>query len=138
MSKAKLNSTGQLWTNELCDYPITIHYIYGIQNKVADCLSRSATEATVQHQVLSNDEIKARLSPVKKQDDHEEVWVAALAVTKQPETGSKEVFSDKCVSSISKDQIQQFQYEDPAISSVIRSEVHSQQMSRSYYVTGQG
>ena len=42
----------------------------------------------------------------KKQDHHEEFWVAALAVTNQPEIDSKEIFSDKCLSSISKDQIQ--------------------------------
>ena len=51
----------------------------------------------MQHQVLSNDEIKAILSLVKNQDDHEEVWVAALAVTKLPESGSKDLFSGKCV-----------------------------------------
>ena len=58
-------------------------------------MSRSPIEATVQHQVLSNDEIKARLSPVKNQDDWQEVWVAALAVTMQAQTDSKEVFSGK-------------------------------------------
>ena len=71
-------------------------------------MSRSPIEATVQHQVLSNDEIKARLSPVKNQDDWQEVWVAALAVTMQAQTDSKEVFSGKCVSSVSKDLMQQF------------------------------
>ena len=49
-----------------------------------------------------------------------QVWVGASLVTVQSETESKEVFSDKCVSSISKDQIQQLQHEDPAISSVIK------------------
>ena len=114
MSTAKLNATG------LCDYPITIHYKQDIQNKVADCLSRSPIEATVQHLVLSTDEIKTILSPVKNQDDHEDVWIAALAVTKHPETDNKEVFSDKIVSSISKDQIQQLQHGEPVVSSVIK------------------
>ena len=72
MSKAYLNATGQRWISVLCDYPITIHYEQGILNKVADCISRSTIEASVQHQVLSTDEIKAILSPVKNQDDHEE------------------------------------------------------------------
>ena len=95
MSTAELNATGKYWASELCDYPITIYYEQDIRNKVADCLSRSTIEATVQHQVLSTDEIKAILSPVKNQDDHEEAWVAALAVTKEPETDSKKGFSDK-------------------------------------------
>ena len=73
VSTAKLNTTGKYWASELCDYPTTIRYEQDIQNKVADCLSRSTIEATVQHQVLSTDKIKAILSPVKNQDDHEEV-----------------------------------------------------------------
>ena len=89
MSTAKLNATGQRWASELRDYPITIYYKDGIQTKVADCLRRLSIETTVQHQVLSTDEIKAILSPVKNQGDNEEVLVAALAVTKQPETDCK-------------------------------------------------
>ena len=46
-------------------------------------------------------EIKAMLSPVKNLYDHEEVWVAALAVTRQPKINSKNVFSHNCMSSIS-------------------------------------
>ena len=149
MSTANLNATGQRWASELCDYPVTTHYKQGIQNKVADCLSRSPIEVTVQHQVLSTDEIRAILSPVKNQDDHQEIWVATLAVTKQPKTDSKEVFSDKYVSSISKNQAQQLQHEDPVTSSVIKLKKqklkptnkerrHSQYMSRRYYVIGQG
>ena len=69
MSTAKLNATGQRWTSKLCDYPTTIHYKQGIQNKVADFLSRSPTGATLQHQVLSTDEIRAKLLLVKNQDN---------------------------------------------------------------------
>ena len=43
----------------------------------------------MQHQALSTDEIKAILSPVKSQDDHEHVWIVVLVVTKQPEADSK-------------------------------------------------
>ena len=118
MSRARLNGTGQSWASELCDYHI--HYKQGIQNKAADCLSRSPIEGTVQRQVLSTDKIRAILSPAKNQDDHEEAWVAALAVTKQPETDNKEVFSDRCVSSISRNQIQQLQHGQPVIFSVIK------------------
>ena len=50
---------------------------------------------------ISTDEIKAILSPVKNLHDPEEVWVADLAVTRQPKTNSKNVFSDNCMSSIS-------------------------------------
>ena len=116
MSTGKLKATGQRWANELCYYPISIHYKQSIQNKVADCQTRLLIEATVQHKVLSTDEIKAVLSPFKNQNNHEEFWVATLAVTRQPETDSKNVSSDKCVSSISKDQIQQLQHEDSVIS----------------------
>ena len=115
MSTAKLNATGQRWASELRDYPIPIYYKDVIQTKVADCLRRLSIETTVQHQVLSTDEIKAILSPVKNQGDNEEVLVAVLAVTKQPETDCKEVFSDKCVSSIYKCQPQQLQHVDPVI-----------------------
>ena len=62
--------------------------------------------ATVQRQILSTGEIRAILSPVENQNYQEEVREAAVAVTKQPETDSKEVFSEKCVSGISKNQIQ--------------------------------
>ena len=54
----------------------------------------------MQHQVLSTDEIRALLSPVKNKDGHEDVWIASL--TKQPETDNKEVFSNKCVSGFPK------------------------------------
>ena len=50
----------------------------------------------MQHQILSTGEVTATLSPVKNQEDNEEVWVAVLAVTKQPKAGSKDVFSDRC------------------------------------------
>ena len=89
MSKEELNPTGQRWASELCNYPISIHYKQCIQDKVVDCLRRSPIRATVQHQALSTGEIKAILSPVKSQDDHEHVWIVVLIVTKQPETDSK-------------------------------------------------
>ena len=101
MSTRKLNATGQRWENELCYYRIIFHYKQGIQTKVANCLSRSLFEVRVQHRVLSTDEIKAILSPVKNLHDPEEVWVADLAVTRQPKTNNKNVFSDNCMSSIS-------------------------------------
>ena len=100
MSTTKLNTTGQRWSSKLCDY-----YAF-IQDKAADFLSRSPIQATVHYQFLSTDEIKTILSPAKNQDDHEEIWVAALTVTKQPQTGSEEVLDYKCVSSISKNQMQ--------------------------------
>ena len=100
MPAAKLNTTGQRWSSELCDY-----YAF-IQDKASDFLSRSPIEATVHYQLLSTDEIKTILWPAKNQDDHKGIWVAALAVTKQPQTGSEEVFNYKCISSISKNQIQ--------------------------------
>lgn len=81
MPGTKLNSTGQRWTNELRNFYITIHYKQSIQYKVADCLSGSPIEATVQHQVLTTDEIKAILPPVKNQDDYQKVWVTVLLVT---------------------------------------------------------
>ena len=56
--------------------------------------------------LLSTDEIRAILSPVKNQNYQEEVRVAAVAVTKQPETDSREVFSGTCVIGIFKNQIQ--------------------------------
>ena len=100
MSATKLNTTGQRWSSKLCDY-----YAF-IQDKAADFLSRSPIEATLHYQVLFTNEIKTILSPAKNQDDHEGIWVAALAVTKQPQTVSEEVFNYKCVSSISKNQMQ--------------------------------
>ena len=75
---------------------MTIHYKQGIQNKVADYLSRSHIKVTVQHQILSTGEVTATLSPAKNQEDNEELWVAVLAVTKQPKASSKDVFSDRC------------------------------------------
>ena len=74
----------------------------------------------MQHQILSIGEVKAIFPPHKNQGDNKKVWVADLAVTKQPKTDSKEVFSDKYVSSISKDQIQQIQHEDQVMISVIK------------------
>ena len=65
MSTSKLNATGQCWASVLCDYPITIHYKLGIQNKVADCLGRPPIGVTVQYQILSTDEIRAIFSPVR-------------------------------------------------------------------------
>ena len=54
MSTTKLNVTGQRWASEICDYPITIHYGQGLQNKVAGFLSRSPIEAAVQQRQLSS------------------------------------------------------------------------------------
>ena len=100
MSTAKLNTTDQRWSSELCDY-----YAF-IQDKAADFLSKPPIEAIVHYPVLSTDEIKTILSPAKNQDNHEWIWVAALAVTKQPQTGSEKIFNYKCVRSISKNEIQ--------------------------------
>ena len=96
VSAAKLNTIDWRCASELSDYPITIHYKQGIQNKVADYLSRSRIKVTVQHQILSTGEVTAILSPVKNQEDNEEVWVAVLAVTKQPKADRKDIFSDRC------------------------------------------
>lgn len=78
------------------------HYKQDIQNKFGDRLSILFIELTVQHEALSTDQIKAILSLFENQDDHEGVWAAILAVTKQLEIDSKELFSDRCVSCISK------------------------------------
>lgn len=45
--------------------------------------------ATVQRQILSTDGIRVILSPDKNKNYQEQVKVAAVAVTEQPETDSK-------------------------------------------------
>ena len=72
---SKLNATGQRWVNELSSYNFTIHYKPGIENVVADSLSRYPIETYENlktfSKLISKDDVKSAFdSAVNQKDDN--------------------------------------------------------------------
>ena len=84
MSTGKLTATGQRWINELAEYRLAVHYKSGVQNTVADALSRSPLlfedQVNEYDKEMTNQEMSAVMSGLKNQSENNEVWVAALNV----------------------------------------------------------
>ena len=81
-TSAKVNAKGQRWVNELSNFNFSIHYNPGIENVVADSLSRCPLlqecnlEQYSQH--LNPDEVKSAFDAVVNQVGNNETWVATV------------------------------------------------------------
>ena len=84
--KKKVNTTGQRWINELANFNFSIHYKPGVQNVVADALSRFPIEK--EHcrgqysKTCSLVEEKSIFDGAINQQYDNETWIAAVNVTR--------------------------------------------------------
>ena len=82
MSTCKVNATGQRWVNELASYNFAIHYKPGVQNIVADTLSRFPYEQLNCRQsftqTCSTEEVKAILDGAVNQSLNNETWIPTV------------------------------------------------------------
>ena len=81
-TSCKVNATGQRWINELSDFNFTIHYKPGVQNIVADTLSRYplSTKNDLQKYsiVCSTEEVQAVFNGAINQINNGESWLATI------------------------------------------------------------
>ena len=81
-TSAKVSATGQRWVNELSNFNFSIHYKPGIENVVADSLSRYPLlqECNLEQyrHYLNPDEVKSAFDAVVNQVGNDETWVAAV------------------------------------------------------------
>ena len=81
-TSAKVSATGQRWVNELSNFNFSIHYKPGIENAVADSLSRYRLlqECNLEQyrHYLNPDEVKSAFDAVVNQVGNDETWVAAV------------------------------------------------------------
>lgn len=82
-TSCKLNATGQRWVNELSSFHFTIHYKPGVQNVVADTLSRqplTKEPKQLEHfnQVHEGQTVKSIFDGAMNQVDNEETWLATI------------------------------------------------------------
>ena len=78
-TSCKLNATGQRWINELANYQFSIHYKPGIENPVADALSRYALvdkQSQGAYTVTSDEQqVKSLFDGAIIQSKDEETWI---------------------------------------------------------------
>ena len=81
-TSCKLNATGQRWVNDLSNFNFTIHYKPGIQNIVADALSRypptNKATLTTFSETCSVEEVKACFDGTINQSENNETWIALV------------------------------------------------------------
>ena len=122
LSTGKLNATGQRWVNQLSDFNFSIHYKPGVENVVADTLSRAPislnTAFIANTQSVDPPEIAAVMSSVDIQKKNDEVWVAALNVSNSADENQ---FVDRSsLKTYTKKELLSLQLADPAIGDVIK------------------
>ena len=79
ISTRKLNVTGQKWARELSDYIFTIHYKPGVENTVADALSRPTKLHRIGDggkQVTISPEVSPILSSKDNSFKEKSIWIA--------------------------------------------------------------
>ena len=77
----KVNATGQRWVNELSNFNFSIHYKPGIENVVADSLSRypEITDDLKDYShKLNVDDVRTMFDAVVNQKENNETWIAAI------------------------------------------------------------
>lgn len=125
-TSCKLNATGQRWVNELSDFNFSIHYKPGIDNVVADFLSRSpiTTDEITSSlgEAQSVEEVKAIFNGSINQCRDGEAWVAVINTVKPNLQDMENQLlyqpNDRAYTISTKDLVQA-QLEDPAITKII-------------------
>ena len=77
-TSCKLNATGQRWVNELANFQFSVNYKPGIQNNVADSLSRfpkSSQDLEEYGKICSVEEVRAIFDGSLNQANGEETWI---------------------------------------------------------------
>ena len=120
-----MNPTGQHWINELTNFNFSTHYKLGVQNVVADALSRFPIKKehcrNKYSKTCNRVEVKSIFSGTINQQHDNETWIAALNVASnsfddiQTEILYGEA-NNKC--SVSKDDIVKAQEEENWIKTV--------------------
>jgi len=82
-TSCKLNATGQRWVNELANFQFSIHYKPGVQNVVADTLSRYPIGEEVADldnftEYIEVDAVNAMFDGAMTQHKNDETWVAEI------------------------------------------------------------
>jgi len=121
MSSGKLNATGQRWVNQLADFHFTLHYKPGVENVVADTLSRLPpldiiSAPTVYKDVIDKDEVTAVFSNSTSTDIGTDAVVFNVK-----QTNNEDVFLDTSNKiPYSRSTIQQMQRDDDSTNQVIK------------------
>ena len=78
-ASCKLNATGQRWINELANYQFSIHYEPGVENPVADPLSRYplVDKQSLAAYIITSDEqqVRSLFDGAVTQSKDEETWI---------------------------------------------------------------
>ena len=80
-TSCKLNATGQRWVNELTNFQFSVTYQPGIQNNVADSLSRfpkSSQDLEEYGKICSVKEVRAIFDGSLNQTNAEETWIPLI------------------------------------------------------------
>ena len=77
LTSGKLTATGQRWVNELAEFHFSIHYKPGVDNKVADFLSRKPIVGDSE-EAITVQEVKAMLDGMLTQERGDETWKAVV------------------------------------------------------------
>ena len=80
-TSCKLNATGQRWVNELANFQFSVKYKPGIQNNVADSLSRfpkSSQDLEGYGKICSVEEVRAIFDGSLNQANGEETWIPLI------------------------------------------------------------
>ena len=80
ISTRKLNVAGQKWASDLSDYIFTIHYKPGVENIVADALSRPTKLDRIgeggKQVTISPEEVSPMLSSKDNSFKEKSMWIA--------------------------------------------------------------
>ena len=83
-SSCKVNATGERWINELTDFNFTVHYKPGVENVVADTLSRLPINNVENLQAFSGlysvDEVRAIFDGAVNQAQNGEAWLPKVNI----------------------------------------------------------
>ena len=80
-TSCKFNETGQRWVNESANFQFSVNYKPGIQNNIADSLSRfpkSSQDLEEYGQICSVEEVRAIFDGSLNQTNGEKTWIPLI------------------------------------------------------------
>ena len=122
-SSCKVNATGQRWINELTDFNFTVHYKPGVENVVADTLSRLPINGVEDLQAFSGlcsvDEVKAIFDGAVNQAQNGEAWLPKVNIINADLETELLYTGGRSRESLTTTDFSKFQNEDEVISRLI-------------------